>query len=207
MIIKALKALCIRDSVTGALTSIAHNGVVTIDDTLGAQLITDGLAEEYTLISPTGSVNITANGTVDVTEYANAVVSVVPTVELKVNPVAADVELLGKTAEELQDDIAIANGEITGTLKYVTDYTGFSSNVEEQSGNYLALKAVAYDGATITVELINGTVGHPVALDADGMIVLRISDKATQSVEIVATKGNVKETINLSLSNLELESA
>lgn len=205
MKIRALKAFTIRDAETGALTSIAHNGIAEIDNTLGAKLITDGLAEEYTLISPTGSVNITANGVVDVTTYANANVLVEPTVELKVNPVAADVDLLGKLAGELQDNVVVNDGAISGTLKYVTEYTGFSGDESMQSGNYLAIKAEAFGGATITVELINGTVGHPVTLDADGMIVLRITDIATQSVEVIATKGNVSEKATYTLTGLTLE--
>lgn len=205
MKIRALKAFTIRDAETGALTSIAHNGIAEIDNTLGAKLITDGLAEEYTLISPTGSVNITANGVVDVTTYANANVLVEPTVELKVNPVAADVDLLGKLAGELQDNVVVNDGAISGTLKYVTEYTGFSGDESMQSGNYLAIKAEAFGGATITVELINGTVGHPVTLDADGMIVLRIADIATQSVEVIATKGNVSEKATYTLTGLTLE--
>lgn len=205
MKIRALKAFTIRDAETGALTSIAHNGIAEIDNTLGAKLITDGLAEEYTLISPTGSVTITANGEVDVTSYASANVLVEPTVELKVNPVAADVDLLGKFAGELQDNVVVNDGAISGTLKYVTEYTGFSGDESMQSGNYLAIKAEAFGGATITVELINGTVGHPVTLDADGMIVLRITDIATQSVEVIATKGNVSEKATYTLTGLTLE--
>lgn len=76
MKIRALKALTIRDSETGDLTSIAHGAIADVDDTLGSSLISDGLAEAYTLISPTGSVNISSNGTVDVAEYASAVVNV-----------------------------------------------------------------------------------------------------------------------------------
>lgn len=207
MKIRALKAFTLRDSSTGALTSIAHNGIAEIDNTLGAQLITDGLAEEYTLISPTGSVNITANGEVDVTAYANANVLVEPTVELNVTPVAADVDLLGKVAGDLQEDIVINDGAISGTLKYVTGYTGFSSDESLQSGNYLAFKSEAFGGATITVELINGTVGHPITLDADGMIVLKITDISTQSVEVVATKNNVSEKATYTLTGLTLENA
>ena len=76
MKIKALKPFTMRDVETGALTSIACGSIAVMDDEVGAQLITDGLAEEYKLIEPTGSKTITANGTVDVTEYASAVVNV-----------------------------------------------------------------------------------------------------------------------------------
>lgn len=75
MKIRALKALTVRDE-SGALTSIAHGGIAEVSSDLGNSLITDGLAEAYTLISPTGSVSITANGTVDVTQYAQAAVNI-----------------------------------------------------------------------------------------------------------------------------------
>ena len=76
MKIKALIPFTMRDAETGKLTSIACGAVANVDDTVGAQLISDGLAEAYTLISPTGSIEITENGTVDVTQYASAVVNV-----------------------------------------------------------------------------------------------------------------------------------
>lgn len=76
MKIRALKPFTLRDADTGELTSIACGQVATIDDTLGAQLISDGLAEAYTLISPTGTKTITANGESDVAEYAKALVAV-----------------------------------------------------------------------------------------------------------------------------------
>ena len=47
MKIRALKALTIRDSETGDLTSIAHGAIADVDDTLGQSLIEDGLAEAY----------------------------------------------------------------------------------------------------------------------------------------------------------------
>lgn len=116
--------------------------------------------------------------------------------------------MLGKVVSDLQSDVTISNGVISGTLKYVTGYTGFSGNVEEQSGNYLALHFdTNIDVDSITVELLNGTVGHPVTLDSDGLIVLRIADKDTQSVRVVATKGADIAVETYSLSGLTLEQA
>lgn len=119
--------------------------------------------------------------------------------------IAADFDLLGKVVGDLQEDVTVGAGNIKGTLHYVTGYTGFSSKTAERKGNYLALKCTAEEGATITVELINGTVGHPVTLDADGVIILRIADKDTQSVQVVATKGDITETLDYSLKKLTIE--
>lgn len=113
--------------------------------------------------------------------------------------------LLGKSASDLQSDIEIGENSITGTLKHVTGYTGFSGVVEEQSGNYLALHAGATGGADrITVELVNGTVGHPVTIDDDGLVVLRITDKTTQKVRFVAYKGDETVVKEYTLSGLTL---
>ena len=77
MKIKALQAFTIRDSSTGALTSIAYGTVAEVNSTLGAELISDGLAEAYTLISPTGTKTITSNANnIDVAQYAKADVNV-----------------------------------------------------------------------------------------------------------------------------------
>ena len=106
---------------------------------------------------------------------------------------------------DLQENVTVGDTGITGTLKYVTDYTDFSGNVEEQSGNYLALHCgTNIEADSITVELINGTVGHPVTLDSDGLIILRISDKDTQSVRVVATKDGEKAVKTYSLTGLTL---
>lgn len=75
MKIRALKAFTIRYE-SGNLLSIAYGGIAEVSSETGQQLIDDGLAEAYTLISPTGSISITENSTVDVTEYASAVINV-----------------------------------------------------------------------------------------------------------------------------------
>lgn len=100
---------------------------------------------------------------------------------------------------------------INGTLKYVTGYTDFSGDTAEQSGNYLALRVDTEDeDDVITVELVGGNVGHPVTLDSDRNIVIRISNIATQTVKIAVTHTNedtstVTSTTTLSLTGLTLE--
>lgn len=55
----------------------------------------------------------------------------------------------------------------------------------------------------ITVELVGGTKG-PVTLDEDRMIVLRIKDPATQSIEVTAKKGSETTTETFDISGLVL---
>lgn len=93
---------------------------------------------------------------------------------------------------------------ITGTLNYVTDYTEFSANADEQKGNYLALKfTVGTVGAVTTVEVVNGSKG-PVTLDADMNIVLLIRNKDTQSIRVTITKDGDRAYKTYSLSGLTL---
>ena len=79
MKIRALKPFCYRDPSTGALTSYACNQIADVDSTLANAWISAGLAEQYKLLEPTGTKNITENGTdIDVAQYATADVSVTP---------------------------------------------------------------------------------------------------------------------------------
>ena len=108
----------------------------------------------------------------------------------------------------MQTNVSVANDAITGTLKHITGYIGFSSNVDEQSGNYIALKVstTPTDGATTTVELVGGTKG-PVKLDSDMNIVIRVTNKDAQSVKVIATKGTESITKTYSLTGVTLEAA
>lgn len=90
-------------------------------------------------------------------------------------------------------------------MKYVTGYTGFSSNTSEQEGNYLALKVDAdSEDAIVTVELVGGTKG-PVTLDDDMNIVLLIKNKDTQSIKVTTTHNEESVTKTYGLSGLTLE--
>lgn len=116
--------------------------------------------------------------------------------------ISDSVDLLGKVASDLQTNIAVGAAAITGTLKYVTGYTGFSGDVAEQSGNYLALHVTASDGATTTVQLIGGHHG-PKTLDADGLVVLRI-ESTDEVVRFVSTKDGQATVKSYALTGVTL---
>ena len=117
--------------------------------------------------------------------------------------------MLGKSVSDLQSGITVGTNEITGTLKYVTGYTGFSGDTSEQSGNYLALHCTAGETAdSITVEFIGGVSGRgEITLDEDGIIILRVSNN-DQKVRVRAYKdGLVANVKTYSLADLVLTGA
>lgn len=120
--------------------------------------------------------------------------------------IAAGTDLLGKVVANLQTGITVGTDAITGTLKYVTGYTGFSGDVSEQSGNYLALHAACSGADSITVKW--GANGTEKTLDADGLMVLRITNKDTQVLYVTAKKSGEPDYVKAySLAGLTLEAA
>lgn len=128
-----------------------------------------------------------------------------PLIGFSVSPEDVGANLFGKTVDSLQENVVVGESEITGTLKHVTGYTGFSSNTSEQEGNYLALKVDAdSEDAIVTVELVGGTKG-PVTLDEDMNIVLLIKNKDTQSIKVTVNDGEDSATKTYGLTGLTLE--
>ena len=95
--------------------------------------------------------------------------------------IADDTDLLGKVVSDLQSNIKIWNDQITGHLKYVTEYTEFSGDPDEQEGHYIALHASVTNVDGATVKINNQT------LDSDGIIIL-ILNKAFPKVIVEASK-------------------
>ena len=114
--------------------------------------------------------NITANVVVTVT------VTDVPAT-LTVAPVTTEELGLGKGASDLQDGIQVnSNYAVTGTSKYVKEFTGFSSVKDEQQGNYIALKLTTVPaGKDIFVQSKDGTADGFKKLDTDGILVYKLS--------------------------------
>lgn len=119
--------------------------------------------------------------------------------------ISDDVDLFGKSASDLEENIVVGTSGITGTLKYVDDYSSaFGGDLA--SGHYLALhySTPGVEGATITVEVVNGTSG-PVTLDPDGLHIARIADKSTQTIRVVASKEGYESVTKVySLTGLTL---
>lgn len=107
----------------------------------------------------------------------------------------------------MQENIVVGIDSISGTLKYITGYTGFDESHEElQSGNYIALKCTYGSGVTAKCQLLGGQFGE-VTLDSDKNIVIRITNKDTQQIKFVFTKNGVSETRIYNLSGLTLQTA
>ena len=138
MKVKALIPFTMRDASTGKLTSIACGAVATVTDAIGNQLISDGLAEAYTLISPTGSTNITENDTYDVTAYASAVVNVpnpsTGTLEVSANGTFDVTEKASVTVNVVPVTVTYNVNGGTGTVDSVTVGKGTSVNLDDGSG-------------------------------------------------------------------------
>lgn len=105
------------------------------------------------------------------------------TVEINFNDIPND--LFGLTESDLQENVTVSGTDVTGTLKAVANYTGFSSNVEEQSGHYIVVHVSSNKDSDFVAELIGGTKG-PVTLDSDQTIVFLIKN-TSQSIKVTAT--------------------
>lgn len=123
--------------------------------------------------------------------------------------ISASEDLFGKVIADLQSDIVVgADHIISGTLKYVDDYTGFSGNPEEQVGNYIVLHASVSDVPDGVNYTIQAKITNAVTLDDDGIYVGLVRNKDTQTITFTASAdGYESVTKTYALTGLTCEEA
>lgn len=97
---------------------------------------------------------------------------------------AADQSFYGKTVGEMIDDGAEISpeGVVSGRVKYVTGYTGFSDVVEEQEGYYFPF-ILEKTGTTMTFKKNDVVVKNNIAWESDNVFRISRGDKFTIEVD------------------------
>lgn len=113
----------------------------------------------------------------------------------------ATVDLWGKDCDDLQSTISISDGVISGTLKYVADYTSAGFDMS-QGTNFIALQSIVPSGCTTKVKFNSKTT----TLDEDGIIVLQMTEakKALDVTFETTSQTGDKNSVTLALSGLTL---
>lgn len=117
-----------------------------------------------------------------------------------------ETNLFGRKVKTMQTGITIADGAITGTLKYI------SSGAIAQDwgpGNFLCLKVPDADITNMTVRVgLNPSQGSGlVALDADKNGVFKVTDKNTQKFVVLQQDGVKTKLQEFDLSGLTIETS
>lgn len=123
---------------------------------------------------------------------------------------SADYFESGKGAADIQSDIAINDGKVTGELKFIEG--GIAPGTLSGDGYFLGLKfsnfASGLTYANVKVGIVPSSTGMPLqTLDNDKNAVFKVSDKNTQKIKIVQSDAQGHKNIQLlSLAGLTLES-
>lgn len=115
----------------------------------------------------------------------------------------ASKEYWGTKVSDMQSDVTVANGAITGTL---TKLTSGQLVTDWGEGYFLALKFTKNNAKITSIKVgLNPSAGSGlVELDSDMDGVFKITDKDTQRFEILVSDGNVSYAMLFDLSGLTL---
>ena len=96
-------------------------------------------------------------------------------------------ETLTQDEEEVTDEtLYLSRGTVYGTLKYLSGYAG-------QSGNFIAI----YCEANVPGTAITARISNTVTLVTSGIAVLRVSDKDSQTLTVVAKKNGYETVVKV----------
>ncbi len=130
MFVKAIKPF--TRFYDGVFFSPANGAVFETTAETGSEMIEEGLAVEYTLITPTGTKTITANGTdIDVATYAKADVAVPqPTGNVELTENGSDIDIARYATATVAVPAPTGSLDITENGTYdVTQYAQMVVNI------------------------------------------------------------------------------
>lgn len=153
-----------------------------------------------------------AEDVVDLTTSAaviNALAGFIGVEETSVMPAKSSNEYWGTKVSAMQSSVVVADGAISGTLKFIQG--GIAPGTLSGDGNFLALQFVDNAGADkIEVGLVPSATGMPLqTLDSDMDAVFKVAGEiegVPQVLKVVTTVGDISKTQTFDLSGLELKS-
>lgn len=137
-----------------------------------------------------------------------SVFSISPSLDVTVEPEAGTTEVYDTLVSDLQDNVKVADKEITGTLKFVEGGLAQSGPLAGD-GNFLALKfsSIPADATSVKIGLTNSQGTGLVELlgDPDMNSVGKIADKNLQKFRVEVTRPSGIVAKEWDLSNLVCE--
>ena len=106
-------------------------------------------------------------------------------------------DLLGASLTDLQTDVTIADGNISGTIKYMEDYDGFSTDAE---GHFFAVKATTTSGEVHIIGTTpNGSKEFKIydsedSTNYDGVFIMKIENDNLEKLDFRYIDGD-EETL------------
>ena len=148
----------------------------------------------------------------DIRENAEVIQAIASAKGVTATTVAAEngnTTVFGKKVSTLQSSISVANGAITGTLKFIEG--GFPGDGPlSGDGYFLALKFTDTNTGTSSIKLgLVPTIGTgfvELLGDPDMNCVFKITDKSAQVLYVKTTVGNLERIQSFDLSGLTLQS-
>lgn len=127
------------------------------------------------------------------------------TITLGIQPEDPSTIVLGKQVSELQENIMISSKNvISGNLKYIDDFTQYSSLPSEQEGHFFAMTIDAPADAIVKYQLSSGPKGEIDITPDDRQIVNRIKSP-DQTIKITTTVNGYTKSVVYYLGGLTLE--
>ena len=150
------------------------------------------------------SVKVTDDKGKTLTKNLSIIISELKVPELEIRKVSNDADLFGKHANELAD-ITVSGLEVSGKLYYIEGYTEFSTNPEEQNGNYLPLYFPQISEMdSIKVEITDSIGTRQTTLTEDGLLVARIREDKPQEIKVIRIYNGKENTMAIKI-NLIIE--